>query len=241
MIVTAVDVGNQMINVNELPVRRKSWLAIANIPANRRGWELSDCKEVTNTDIKKIATWVNKVKSGEVIRAEGTSKCGVGLLLVGEPGHGKTTLALTILQTMLRTFSMDEFVVGDGRVLVKPCYFATYNDIIELKGKLISKDHTDEQERLFLGMHGECDDDAYNVRVLVIDDVGKEHVSGSGWNKNLLHHILRTRFNLGLPTIITTNLPVESWSAAYGEATGSFIHEAFVTIQLESIKGDLRK
>ena len=57
----------------------------------------------------------------------------------------------------------------------------------------------------------------------------------------MLHHILRTRFNNGLPTIVTTNLPVKSWEAAYGGATESFINEAFATIELESIRGDLRK
>jgi DNA replication protein DnaC len=90
-------------------------------------------------------------------------------------------------------------------------------------------------------MAGESLDDAYNIRVLVVDDIGKEHMSASGWQKTLVHDILRSRFNNGLPTIVTTNLPVKSWSAAYGEATGSFIHEAFVTIELESIRGDLRK
>lgn len=230
-----------MLDINELPVRRKSWLSIANVPANRRGWEFSDCKEVTDNDLNLVSAWVRKVKSGDVIRAEGKRFCGRGLLLVGEPGHGKTTLALTTIQEIIRTFSLEDLAVTDGRVLVKPCYFATYNDIIELKGSLMGPDKTDEQERLFLGMHGECDDDAYNIRVLVVDDVGREHVSGSGWNKSLLHHLLRTRFNLGLPTIVTTNLPVESWSAAYGEATGSFIHEAFTTIELKSIKGDLRR
>jgi DNA replication protein DnaC len=90
-------------------------------------------------------------------------------------------------------------------------------------------------------MHGECADDAYNIRVLVLDDVGKEHQSGSGWQRNMLHHILRTRFNNGLPTIVTTNLPVKTWESTYGGATESFIHEAFAVIELESIRGDLRK
>jgi DNA replication protein DnaC len=90
-------------------------------------------------------------------------------------------------------------------------------------------------------MHGECDDDAYNIRILVIDDVGKEHASGSGWQRTMLHHILRTRFNNGLPTIVTTNLALDAWNAAYGDATESFIREAFATIELASTQGDLRR
>jgi DNA replication protein DnaC len=230
-----------MINVDELPKRRSSWIRIANIPRARLGWEFSDCTEVTKNDVELIKRWVAKVKDGDVIRADGNPLCGKGLLIVGEPGHGKTTLALTIVQEMLKTFAVEDFSVEENRVLVKPCYFATFNDIINLKGSQIGNDITDEQERLLLGMHGECADDAYNIRVLVIDDIGKEHTSASGWQRSLLHHILRTRFNNGLPTIVTTNLPVKSWETAYGDATGSFIHEAFATIELESIRGDLRK
>ena len=229
-----------MINIDDLPVRRKSWIKIADIPRARVGWELSDCEAITPNDLLSVKRWIEKVKQGEVIRADGKKSCGRGLLLVGQPGHGKTTLAIAIIQEMMRTFPLEAFGVNAGRVLVKPCYFATFNSIIALKGELIGGG-TDDQERLFLGMHGECDDDAYNIRVLVVDDVGKEHTSGSGWQRTMLHDILRSRFNNGLPTIVTTNLPVKSWEGAYGGATESFINEAFATIELESIRGDLRK
>lgn len=228
-----------MIKLEDLPLRRKTWTKIANIPRARIGWELSDCKAVADNDLKLIRKWISKVKDGAIIRADGESTCGKGLMFVGSPGHGKSTLAAAMVQEMLRELPLEAFDVAEGKSLVMPCYFVTFNDIIELKGTLMGE-HTDEQERLFLGMHGDCKDDAYNIRVLVIDDVGKEHTSGSGWQRNLLHHILRTRFNNGLPTIVTTNLPVKAWISTYGDATGSFIHEAFVTIELQSTKGDLR-
>jgi len=232
--------GLKMFSVDDLPIRRKTWVQAAGIPRARLGWELEDCTEVTSDDLKIIKKWIAKVKNGDVIRADGQPTCGKGLLLVGEPGHGKTTLALSVIQAMLRDYPLEAFCVAENRSLIKPCYFITFNSLIELKGELISGG-TDEQERLFLGIHGECPDDAYNIRALIIDDVGKEHNSGSGWQKTMLHHVLRTRFNLGLPTIVTTNLPVDAWESVYGSATGSFIHEAFVTIELESIRGDLRK
>jgi DNA replication protein DnaC len=228
-----------MISVDKLPLRRKTWTKIANIPRARLGWELSDCKAITAPDLKLIRSWISKVKDGSVIRADGKATCGKGLLFVGSPGHGKSTLALAMIQEMIRELTLDAFSVSEGKSLVMPCYFATFNDIVDLKGELMGE-YTPEQERLFLGMHGECKDDAYNIRVLVVDDVGKEHASGSGWQRTMLHHILRTRFNNGLPTIVTTNLPVKAWISNYGDATGSFIHEAFVTIELESIEGDLR-
>jgi len=229
-----------MISLNDLPVRRSSWVRIANIPKARIGWEFSDCVDVTEDDMSACKGWVRAVREGRVIRAEGFKSCGKGLLLVGKPGQGKTALALTIIQEIIRTLPLDAFDVAEGKSLVKPCYFTTFSDIVALKGALINE-HTDEGERLFLGLHGNCKDDAYNIRVLVIDDVGKEHTSTSGWQSTLLHDILRARFNNGLPTIVTTNLPVKAWEAEYGEATGSFIHEAFATIELQSSKGDLRK
>ena len=228
-----------MIQVANLPAGRRAWLQSAHIPRARIGWELSDCIDLTKGDLNTVNLWMKKVSAGKVIRADGQKICGNGLLIVGKPGHGKTTLALSIIQDMMRNNSPESFSLTTGKVLARPCYFATFNDIIEIKGELIGSPN-DELERLFLGMHGECDDDAYNIRVLVIDDVGKEHSSGSGWQRTMLHHILRTRFNNGLPTIVTTNLPVEAWDSAYGDATGSFLQEAFTTIELESIRGDLR-
>jgi DNA replication protein DnaC len=230
-----------MFKINDLPFRRKSWVTIANVPKARVGWELSDCVDVKPEHMKTVHAWIKRVSEGKVIRAEGNKLCGKGLLLVGKPGHGKTTLSLAIIQEIIRTFDLDVFDVAEGKTLVKPCHFSTYNDIMVLKGREISGEQTDEEHRLFLGMHGTSEDDAYNIRVLVVDDVGKEHVTSSGWNQTMLHQLLRTRYNHGLPTIVTTNLPVSAWAAAYGEATESFINEAFVTLILESNEGDLRK
>jgi DNA replication protein DnaC len=230
-----------MFNVKELPVRRRAWVQAAGIPKARLGWEFSDCTDVTEDDMSACKGWVRAVREGRVIRADGLKTCGKGLLLVGKPGQGKTALSLTIIQEIMRTFSPETFAVEEDTAIIKPCYFTTFSSIIALNGSLIGKTNTDEEERLFLGLHGECKHDAYNVRVLVIDDVGKEHSSASGWNSTVLHHLLRTRFNNGLPTIVTTNIPVKSWESEYGVATGSFIHEAFATIELESIRGDLRR
>ena len=99
---------------------------------------------------------------------------------------------------------------------------------------------TEEDTLLWEGMLGECKDDSYNIRVLVIDDVGKEHASLSGWQKNILHHVLRTRFNNGLPTIVTTNIARDNWDGLYGDATASFAKEAFTYLPLDPTRGDLR-
>jgi DNA replication protein DnaC len=220
-------------------VRRRSWIQIANVPKARIGWTLDDCTNAPEDVVKKTRAWMEAARAGKYILSAGNPSCGRGLMFYGKPGRGKTTLAVSLLQEMLLTFPLESFAPTDGKVLVRPCYFATFNDILDLKGKLMDAEPYEDDKTLYAGMLGECKDDAYNIRVLVIDDVGKEHTSLSGWQKNMLHHILRTRFNQGLPTIVTTNISRENWAASYGDATGSFAKEAFLYIPVEGDE-DLR-
>jgi len=228
-----------VFNLDDLKLRRKAWVQAAHINPNRLGWVVSDCTALSKEDQTIIYKWMEAVKEGQVIRSVGNSRCGKGLLLVGEPGHGKTTIALSIIQEIMLTFPLSSFDVQANRVLIRPCYFTTFNDILDLKGSLISDPDDADADLLYQGMLGECPNDAYNIRVLVIDDLGKEHASLSGWQKNTFHHVLRTRFNNGLPTIVTTNIRRDNWKGLYGEATESFAHEAF--IHLPIVMTDLRK
>lgn len=229
-----------MFNLNDLKVRRRSWVQMANIPSARTGWVLDDCSEISTQELNDIKGWLTLIKSKNVIRSTGQLTCGKGLMFWGTPGHGKTTLALAVIQEAMTTFSLEDFDVKPGSTLIRPCYFMTFNEVLDLKGATMDG-ATDDQEVIYQGILGECKNDAYNVRILVIDDIGKEHASLSGWQKNMLHHVLRTRFNNGLPTIITTNIEKKNWAGLYGDATESFIKEAFVYIPITSAKGDLRK
>lgn len=227
-----------MFELDKLPVRRRTWVQTAAIPKARLGWVLGDCTDAPDTALKPVRGWLRLALEGEYILKAGGAKCGRGILFYGEPGRGKTTLALAVIQEILTTFPIEAFVPQEGKVIVRPCYFSTFNGILDLKGKLMDSP-TEAEETLYAGILGESRDDAYNIRVLVIDDIGKEHTSLSGWQSNMLHHILRTRFNNGLPTIVTSNIEKEDWAASYGEATGSFIKEAFVYIPVDGTK-DLR-
>ncbi len=229
-----------MFQLESLKVRRKAWVKSAVIPSGRLGWTLEDCKDASSNDVEQLRRWLDSVKNGKVIRAVGSPACGLGLLLCGLPGRGKTTLALSVIQEMMTTFPLESFSPPESGVVIRPCYFTTFNDVLELKGATM-EDPTPEQETLYYGMLGECLNDSYNIRVLIIDDVGKEHASLSGWQKNMLHHVLRTRFNRGLPTIVTTNIELPNWASLYGDATESFANEAFAYLPIASVKGDLRK
>jgi superfamily II DNA/RNA helicase len=78
------------------------------------------------------------------------------------------------------------------------------------------------------------------IKVLVLDDIGKEYRTASGWAENTFDALLRARFNAGLPTIVTTNVPIKDWGDTYGQPMGSFVKEAFMPIVVESAEGDRR-
>jgi len=229
-----------MYKLTDLQLVRKSWVKVAGIPNARLGYLLSDCSDLIQEDLDIVKDWLKLVRSGGVIKATGKPLCGNGLLIYGRPGIGKTTLSLAVIQELLTKFPLDCFAPSEGKILLKPCYFLTFNDVLDTKGKTMADDVAEEDTLLWEGMLGECKDDSYNIRVLVIDDVGKEHSSLSGWQKNILHHVLRTRFNNGLPTIVTTNIARDNWDGLYGDATASFAKEAFTYIPIDPTRGDLR-
>ena len=228
-----------MFSLDNLPIRRRTWVQIASLPKARIGWELSDCKDVPTEGLDSLSKWLTGLYKGTVVAAVGRPTCGLGLLLYGLPGRGKTTVAVTLLQEIMRNATPESLKIGEGKTLVRPCYFITFNSLLDLKGALM--DEQDETDKLLYdGILGESLDDAYNIRVLVLDDVGKEHASLSGWQKSMLHHVLRTRYNNGLPTIVTTNVELTNWSGLYGDATESFANEAFIYLNMDNIS-DLRR
>ena len=229
-----------MFTLKEIKIRRRTWLQTANIPTRHFGKVLDDCQDAPKKALEGARRWITAVADGKVIRVPGAAGCGKGVLFYGLPGRGKTTLALAMIQEMMTTLPLEAFAPSPNKVLVRPCYFATYNDLLDLKGSTMDSDADSDDVRLYDGLLGECKDDSYNVRVLVLDDVGKEHASLSGWQKNMLHHVLRTRFNNGLPTIVTSNISRDEWVAVYGDATGSFAKEAFVYVPIEHEHRDLR-
>jgi len=121
----------------------------------------------------------------------------------------------------------------------RPIFYLTMTDLLWKKKAAFDADE-DERKKLTYemeGFHGRSTDDRMNVRVLVLDDLGKEY--GSKYDSFSFDEILRYRYDRGLPTIVTTNTPRADWGSKYGPAMGSFVNEAFRRIELKG--NDLRK
>ena len=127
---------------------------------------------------------------------------------------------------------------SDYGMKIRPIYYLTYPEFLSRKKSTFDSDGDDKQTMVYEldGFHGRCKLDFLNVRILVIDDLGKEY--GSKYDDTSFDEILRLRYDKGLPTIVTTNVRLENWEAQYSEAMASFAQEAFVRVPI--IGTDLR-
>ena len=208
----------------------------AGLPMKTIGKEFSDLEDTPAKQV--LMEWVEKVKTGQVIQTPGNPLCGMGVMLVGEPGHGKTTLASTALQSLIR--GIPEYVWGHQEISsINWGGFMDYPKLLRLQ-KAQWSEPDDVAQALLDSIYGDSTR-MNNMKVFVLDDLGKEHRTATGWAENQFDALLRSRFNAGLPTIVTTNVPFKSWGSVYGEPMGSFAHEAFIPIAVTAPGGDRRR
>lgn len=150
-----------------------------------------------------------------------------GLIVVGPPGRGKT---------MGITLTAMEIIDQGGWVRFKPYadLVAEEIELMKMEGEAERNNDWGDHERLSIKLEWL----KWRVDLLILDDVGKEHRTQSRFSDDLIDRILRKRVNEGKCTILTSNMPVLSWSG-YNEALASFLNEVGETITLTS-GGDRR-
>lgn len=219
----------------------------SNIPRRFLGLEPADIKDRAGSFPTEVSNWIEDTLSGHVIKQIGhIGVNGVGLLFDGGPGIGKTTHAVVAAMEIVRRLPEEDVEAAhvlamsntDYGLNCKPIYYMTYPEFLSRKKASFDADPEDKRQMMYEldGLHGRSKFDWLNVRVLVIDDLGKEY--GSKYDDTSFDEILRLRYDKGLPTIVTTNVRLENWEAKYGEAMGSFAHEAFVRVPI--VGSDLR-
>lgn len=208
-------------------IRRE--LRASGLPLYTVGKELADLDQEDSHDV--IEPWLEKFKDGKIVKAVGEATCGLGLLLIGPPGFGKTTLASVVAQELLVNMPRDFW--GNNT----PVRFMDYPKLLRTQQRAW-KDGGEDDQALIDDIYGEGDQPVY---LFILDDLGKEYRTASGWAENTFDSLLRARFNAGLPTIVTTNVPLKNWGSVYGEPMESFAHQAFIPIKVTSSEGDRRK
>jgi DNA replication protein DnaC len=228
---------------------QQNWLFLhSNIPHRFMGLGYEDIVEDMGSFPEQIDSWIESVIAGDVIKSIGKlGKTGVGLLFAGAPGLGKTTHAVVAAMELIRRLPQDENQMrmifqtapDTSLSLLRPIYYLTYPEFLaRKKGSWDGDADTKARAQLEIdGLHGRAKADEYNARVLILDDLGKEY--GSSFDDASFDEVLRSRYDKGLPTIITTNKYREDWADQYGAAMGSFAFEAFHGVDI--IGKDLRK
>jgi DNA replication protein DnaC len=149
--------------------------------------------------------------------APSSNESGKGLLLVGPTGSGKTLMASVAAQDLVRRARRPGLV-----------HFTTMEGFnrhrlrkMEL-GRLLDRDE-DVAEEWFT--HDKAIERCYEVRVLVLDDVGQENTTPH--LAKMVNELLRDRYARGCPTIITSNVDPDQWGARFkSESLASFILQA---------------
>lgn len=237
-------------DIMELSPEKRHWLLKgANIPRRFIGLEPSDIVDKTGKFPMTVDKWLDNTLEGKNIKQiGGIGTTGVGLLFDGGPGLGKTTHAVTTIMEFLRRLPDDKSAACEILAMnepnygkaARPVYYMTYPEFLSKKKAMFDADEeTKRQLHMEMeGFHGRAKEDHLNVRILVLDDLGKEF-KGSGYNDASFDEILRARYDKALPTIITTNVDRDDWGKQYGEAMGSFAYEAFKRVRI--IGEDIRQ
>lgn len=163
----------------------------------------------------KVTTWLD--------RADANLRSGLGLLLLGNQGTGKTLLSQLAFKRLLA-----EGFEG---------WSISFHSIIS---NLINSWKSQEAQQAF---YSRC----LNAPLLVVDDLGKElmrerAVKGEGMSRVspmtaefAIDMILRHRASAALPTIITSNFTLDQIAQHYGDNIRSLLSGSFTEVSFNGI------
>ena len=140
---------------------------------------------------------------------------GRGLMLWGRNGTRKTTLAAAIA-TDVQWLSLNYQV-----------FMIRFDDYKKAQTTLYGDKDSEEYQEAKRVMRL-----AEKATLLVLDDIGQEYRTSSGFTESLLHELIRRRVEDSRPTVVTTNVEPDDMYSVYGPSFDSFRREAFETVQM---------
>jgi DNA replication protein DnaC len=132
---------------------------------------------------------------------------GMGLIMTGPYGTGKTMLASLMAKAMVR--------------MGHDVYFSTFTQMVEtFTGGWFS----DQKRRKF-------EERIVGADFLVLDDLGKEMKTKTNLAESTFDNMMRRRAMFMRPTILTTNMPMENMREGYGRAAFSLLSERSTVVE----------
>jgi len=161
-------------------------------------------KELTESQLDVVGKYFENL--GELIR------CGMGMYIWGDNSVGKSYVGAVLCKAVWGLHQVPSFCVTAA----------------ELKDAWI------EDKPLFLESRETICGRSSKIRFLVIDDLGREHRSSTGFAENKFGALLRQRSRDKKTTVITTNLDPETYKSIYGKAAYELVRECMV---IQEMKG----
>lgn len=174
------------------------WLLNAGIDLAYQRMSWRDATGVPKSVVKEI--------KGYIIDADRLVPAGIGLLMLGQPGTGKTMLSTLILKDLI-----SQGYKG---------YFTTFHNMLDR----FTEGWSSVENKVWF------DGKVRNAGVLVIDDMGREHKGRIDIAISTLDHVLRARVASARPTILTSNLSTEQISELYTRNALSLLSESSITL-----------
>ena len=166
--------------------------------------------------VPKDLKYMNKVLSYYAKMDEMIDK-GVGLYLYSKENQtGKTSISVALLKRAIR--------------LRRTAFF---DEAGRLKNALMKSAEFDEtfmvEKRVQM------------VDLLVIDDLGKEYRTSSGYAENTFENIIRSRIQSVRPTIITTNLAPKEIGATYSQSLCAMLKGSLIPIDISGYNWSIQQ